>query len=182
MNIVLIGYRCCGKTSTGKLIAERLGRQFIDTDELIIKKEGCTIDETVSRHGWQYFREAEKGIVRDVSSQENLVIATGGGVVLNEENVRNLKANGFVVWLYADTETIKRRLNEDKATTENRPSLTGEDPSDEITKVLQQRKSLYMAAGDMAVDTSRLDINEVANAVIDKLGKAMEKQEMGNRN
>lgn len=171
MNIVLIGYRCCGKTSAGKLIAEKLGRRFIDTDELIIKKEGCTIDETVSRHGWQYFREIEKGIIRDVSSHENIVVATGGGVVLNKENVRNLKTNAFVVWLYADMETIKKRLNEDKMSVENRPSLTGEDPSDEINKVMEVREPLYKSAGDMMIDTSNLEISKVADMVIDNLDR-----------
>ena len=169
MNIVLIGYRCCGKTSAGKLIAEKLGRRFIDTDELIVEKAGCGIDEMVSRHGWKYFRGIEKDVIKKVSAMENMVIATGGGVVTDEENVKNLKANGFVVCLYADTDIIRERLYKDKRSAESRPSLTGDNPSDEIKNVLEQRKPLYMNASDVVVDTSQLDINEVADMVIDNL-------------
>lgn len=169
MNIVLIGYRCCGKTSTGKLIAEMLDRRFVDTDELIIHKAGCSIDEVVSSHGWEYFREIEKKVVNDVSSLDNLVIATGGGVVINRGNVINLKKNGFIVWLYANVDIIKKRLKEDVVSGDNRPSLTGADPTDEVNKVLEQRESLYRDAGDMAIDTSQLNINEVSDMIIKKL-------------
>ena len=171
MNIVLIGYRCCGKTSAGRSIAESLGREFIDTDEMIIEKAGCSIDEIVSGHGWEYFRKLEKDIIKNVSSMENMVIATGGGVVTDAENLKNLKANGFVVWLYADTNAIKKRLNEDKRSAANRPSLTGGSPSDEIKKVLEQRNPLYKNAGDMAVDTTQLSINEVADMIVEKVRK-----------
>ncbi|MGD9157521.1 MAG: shikimate kinase [Desulfobacteraceae bacterium] len=171
MNIVLIGYRCCGKTSVGKLLSAKLDREFIDTDDLIIEKEGCSIDEIVSIQGWDYFRETEKDVIKEVSTMENIVIATGGGVVTNEENVEKLQNNGFIVWLYADIDTIKKRLNEDKTSPDNRPSLTGDEPSDEIKKVLEQRKPLYLKASDMAVDTSQLNINEVADMIIEETGK-----------
>lgn len=173
MNIVIIGYRCCGKTSVGKLISEKLGKEFIDTDELIIEKAGCSIDEIVSNNGWDYFREIEKGIIREVSFMENLVIATGGGIVMSEENVDNLKNNGFIVWLYADTAVIKKRLIEDDISAENRPSLTGDGPSDEIRKVLKQRGPLYKRASDFSVDTSQLSINEVADIIFEKVGEKL---------
>lgn len=169
MNIVLIGYRCCGKTSAGKLTAERLGRKFIDTDELIIGKAGCSIDKIVSDHGWQYFRGIETDVIRDAALSDNLVIAAGGGVVTNEENVKNLKKNGFVVWLHADPAVIKKRLTEDAVSDENRPSLTGTDPSEEIKNVLEQRQPLYLKASDFAVDTSRLSISEAADAIIGEI-------------
>jgi shikimate kinase len=177
MNIVLIGYRCCGKTSTGKLLAEKLGRKFVDTDDLVIEKTGCTISEMVERNGWHYFRDLERDVVKELSAMDGLVIATGGGIVTNEVNIENLKVNGFVVWLYADIDTIKKRLNEDWKSTENRPSLTGGNPSDEIKKVVEQRKPLYTSASDMAVDTTKLNINEVADMIVEK----MRKQERGIR-
>ena len=171
MNIVLTGYRCCGKTSAGKLIAAKLGREFIDTDELIIEKAGCSIDKIVSNRGWDYFREIEKSVIKEVSSKENMVIATGGGVILNEENIVNLKKNGFVVWLYANIDIIRKRLIEDTVSDENRPSLTGVNPSDEIKTVLEEREPLYKSAGDVAVDTGKLSINEVADVIIEETGK-----------
>lgn len=171
MNIVLIGYRCCGKTSVGELLSEKLEREFVDTDELIIEKAGCSIDEIVSNHGWDYFRKLETEVVKDVTSSDNLVIAPGGGVVMNEENVANLKRNGFIVWLYADTAIIKNRLLEDGMSKENRPSLTGDGSSDEIKKVLEQRKPLYKRASDISVDTSQSSINEVADMIIEEIDK-----------
>jgi shikimate kinase len=172
MNIVLIGYRCCGKTSVGRLISTKLGREFIDTDELIIEKTGCSIDEIVSNHGWAYFREIEKSIIKEVSSMDNLVIATGGGVVTGEENIDSLKNNGFIIWLNADIDIIKNRLNEDRNSADNRPSLTGDDPSDEIKNVLEQRKPLYRLSSDIAVDTGQLNINEMADLIIEEIDKA----------
>ena len=177
MNIVLIGYRCCGKTSTGRLLADKLGRQFIDTDDLIIQNAGCNIDEIVSRYGWQHFREIERSVVKDISSMGNHVIATGGGVILNGENIKHLKTNGFIIWLYTDISTIKKRMNEDKTSPENRPSLTGDDPSDEIKKVLEQRNPLYLKASDLSIDTTNTEIDKVAEMIVEK----MRKQEIENR-
>ena len=169
MNIVLIGYRCCGKTSTGKVLAERLDKKFVDTDELIIDKAGCSIERIVSNHGWQSFRNIEAEIVKEVSALDNLVIATGGGAVIQEDNISNLKRNGFVVWLYADIDIIRKRLIEDTVSDENRPSLTGDEPSDEIKAVLGEREPLYKGASDVAIDTGKSNINEVADVIIEEI-------------
>ena len=171
MNIVLIGYRCCGKTSSGKRVAEKLDRMFVDTDELTIEKSGKSIDDIVSRYGWQHFRELEKDVIKEISSNDDLVIAAGGGVVTKKENIENLKKNGFFVWLYADVDIIKKRLEKDAVSDENRPSLTGDDPADEIMKVLEEREPVYSDVSDMAIDTSKLDIDEVADTIIERINK-----------
>lgn len=169
MNIVLIGYRCCGKTSAGKIIAERLEKNFVDTDDLIKEKSGRSIDDIVSMYGWEHFRNIEKKVVREVSSAENQVIATGGGVIMNEENVNNLKEKGFLVWLYAGADIIKKRLKEDALTGENRPSLTGDDPFHEINKVMKQREPIYESASDIKVDTSSMTVPEVAELILKEI-------------
>ena len=97
---------------------------------------------------------------------DNLVIATGGGVVTDIENTEKLKSNGFVIWLYADADIIRERLNNDVSSAQSRPSLTGEDPSDEILRVLMERKPLYENAGDFAVDTGKPGIDEVVDVII----------------
>ncbi len=171
MNIILIGYRCCGKTSVGKALAKRLGRKFIDTDEFIIKKAGSSIDAMVSKHGWEYFRTVEKEAVKEISLRDNLVIATGGGVVTDNENTHKLKSNGIVIWLYADIDIIKQRLLGDASSAENRPSLTGTDPADEISRVLEERKPLYADGGDFAVDTGTLNIDDAVDEIIERIGK-----------
>lgn len=169
MNIVLIGYRCCGKSSVGRYIADKTGREFIDTDGLIEKKAGSTIEEIISDRGWEYFRELEKGIVKEISAADNLVIATGGGIVMDEENNLNLKRNGFVVWLKGDVEVISARMNSDEDNGDIRPSLTGKNPVDEIKDVMDIREPFYRKAGDMAVDTSHLSIPEVAELIMKEI-------------
>jgi shikimate kinase len=169
MNIVLIGYRCCGKTSVGKNIAERLDKRFIDTDDLIRERSASSIDNIVSRHGWQHFRELEKDVIKEVTSNDDLVIAAGGGVVTEKENIQNLKKNGFFIWLRSDIETIKERMKKDEKSSENRPSLTGEDPVDEIKRVMEVRKPLYESAADMIIDTSSISIPEVAELILSEV-------------
>ena len=109
MNIVLTGYRCSGKTTVGKILAADLGRRFVDTDRVIENKTGSSIQDYVSVNGWEKFREIEKGIVSDIASEDNLIIATGGGVVTIPENMSNLGKNGWIVWLQVDPETIRNR-------------------------------------------------------------------------
>ena len=78
MNIVLTGYRCSGKTSVGKILAKKLGRKFLDTDELIEEHSGCPIDKIIRSRGWNYFREIEKAVIKKAVREDNLVMATGG--------------------------------------------------------------------------------------------------------
>lgn len=166
MNIILVGYRCSGKTVVGKLLADRFDRDFIDTDILIEETEGSSIESMVGNKGWDYFREVESNVVEKVSAMDNLIIATGGGVVMNEENVKNLKENGIVVWLKADVDILKERMDRDQDLGQVRPSLTGEDPVAEIRKVLDMRNPLYQRAGDFEVDTGSSNIRQVADVII----------------
>ena len=94
MNIVLIGMRGSGKTAIGKLLAKRLGKQFIEMDELIVQRLGQSIPEIVNRYGWEKFRDTEEEITREVAGLDNVINATGGGVVTREENIRELKKKG----------------------------------------------------------------------------------------
>ncbi len=171
MNIILIGYRCSGKTSVGKVLAMRLRRDFLDTDVLIEEHAGRIIEEIISHDGWDRFRDLEKTVIRTISQRDNLVIATGGGVVMDNENVQTLKRNGFLVWLKADVDLLKERMNKEYQLGRNRPSLTGEDPRDEIEKVLHIRNPFYQKAGDMIVDTDTRSIREVADSILYNLPK-----------
>ncbi|MCJ7596112.1 MAG: shikimate kinase, partial [Desulfobacterales bacterium] len=137
MNIVLIGYRCSGKTTAGKALARRLRRDFLDTDALIERRAGCSIEEIVSKEGWDHFRKLEKRVVRETSNIDNMVIATGGGAVVDEENVKNLKRNGWIVWLDGTPEVLRKRMVQEERSGRGRPSLTGLDPLEEIRRVLE---------------------------------------------
>jgi shikimate kinase len=166
MNIVLIGYRCSGKTAVGEILANELGRDFLDTDALIEDRAGCSIEALISTRGWDYFREIEKGIVKEVSMRDNLVIATGGGVVMDEENVKNMKQSAWIVWLNGRPEILKERMGKEQRSGKRRPTLTGADPLVEIEEVLSTRKPLYEQAGDVTIDTSSLSTWEAAALII----------------
>jgi shikimate kinase len=166
MNIVLVGYRCSGKTAVGEILANELGRDFLDTDALIEDRAGCSIEALISTRGWDYFREIEKGIVKEVSMRDNLVIATGGGVVMDEENVKNMKQSAWIVWLNGRPEILKERMGKEQRSGKRRPTLTGADPLVEIEEVLSTRKPLYEQAGDVTIDTSSLSTREAAALII----------------
>lgn len=169
MNIVLIGYRCSGKTVVGKAVAERLNRVFIDADDYLEYKAGRSIERIVDEEGWDYFRGLEKKVIDELSGQDNLVIATGGGVVTNDENVNHLKKNGLIIWLQAGADILKARMDDDQSVGKKRPALTGQDPVEEIRIILDQRTPLYKKASDRVIDTSRLSIAQTVNNIIEML-------------
>ena len=169
MNIVLIGYRCSGKTAVGKIVARELQRNFLDTDVLIEERACCSIETLISTKGWDHFREIEKGVVQEVSMRDGLVIATGGGVVMDEQNVKNLKGNGWIVWLNGKAEVLKDRMGKEQSSGKGRPSLTGADPLEEIRQVLDVRTPVYEQAATLVVDTTTLTLREVADLVMKRL-------------
>lgn len=169
MNIVLIGYRCSGKTVVGNIIAHTLARDLYDTDALIEKNAGCSIEAIVSQDGWEYFRKTERQVVAAVAEKDDLVIATGGGVVLDEANMVNLRREGLIVWLDVKMEVIEKRMAKDQRSGKSRPSLTGGDSLQEIKQVLDYRRPLYEKEATIAVDTSNLSTLEVADSIMESL-------------
>ncbi len=164
-NIVLIGYRCTGKSSVGRTLAKELHRAFLDTDAMVEERTGRSISDIVRQDGWPRFREIERQIVQDAASLHHAVISTGGGVVTDEQNRQALKRNGWLVWLRAGAEIIKSRMQGDKT----RPSLAGDDAIKEVDEVLMLRTSLYEKTADDAVDTDHLSTEQVAESVLRRL-------------
>ena len=169
MNIFLIGYRCTGKTCVGKSLARVLGWSFIDADLELVDKHGMTISEIVSKEGWSSFREKEKAIVKRLSVLDKHVVATGGGVILDIENVEQMKKSGTIIWLKATPETIKERILQDQNTEELRPSLTSKGLVEEIEETLLDRKPLYESAMDFSVDTDNRSIDDICSRIIREL-------------
>lgn len=158
MNIVLVGYRGTGKSTVGRLLAARLGRDLVSTDAEIAKRAQRTIPEIVAQEGWEYFRDLESDICREFASRDQLVIDTGGGAILRMKNVEALKKNSTVFWLTASVETIAKRVGGDS----QRPSLTGTRSFvDEIQDVLRERTPKYQAAADHSIVTDDRSINQV---------------------
>ncbi len=148
-NIVLIGMRGSGKSHIGKELATRLKMQFFDTDRVLENQIGQSIPELVAAKGWDYFRAVEAGVCAELSKKRHAVIATGGGIVLQKENIDALKQNGVVVFLKVPLADLAVRLQK---SSHKRPSLTGKNPVQELTEIWEQRKDLYENAADIAAE------------------------------
>jgi shikimate kinase len=166
MNIVLIGYRASGKTEVGKRLASRLHMDFVDTDDLIQARQGRSIKGIVETLGWDHFRTLEKEVVSTISERDEQVIAAGGGVVLDRDNVLALRKKGWMIWLKADAETLMNRMEKDPRTLLQRPSLTGKGTLDELGEVLTVRNSFYEEAAETELDTSRSDVEGVIGQIL----------------
>lgn len=163
MNIVLIGYRGTGKSAVGRLLASRLGRLLVSTDAEIVKRAQRTVPEIIAQEGWEYFRDLESDICRELADRDQLVIDTGGGAILRMQNIDALKKHGTVFWLTASVETISKRIGSDN----QRPSLTGTKSFvDEIQDVLQERVPKYQAAADHVIVTDHRSINQLVETVL----------------
>lgn len=161
-HIFCIGMRGSGKSSVGKVLAQRLDRAFVETDELIVWNEGKSIPEIVSAHGWEHFRRLEHDALRGASIKEPAVISTGGGAVLKDEN-RTLISKGIVVWLDAPTEQLAARIRHDS----NRPRLTTEQSLEqELDRVRDEREEYYESLADMTFGTHTMSIEEVVEAIV----------------
>ena len=167
MNIVLIGFRGTGKSTVGKLLANRLERNFIDSDKYIEDSTGKTIKHIFEGDGEEGFRKIEADVIAKLSRMDNKVIAAGGGAILREDNVRNLKDNGFLVLLEATPEIIHNRITQDEKTTQQRPSLTDKKPLDEIKHLLEQREHPYKNAADHTINTSHTSIETIVDEIVE---------------
>ena len=161
-NLVLTGFMGTGKTSLGKLLAEKLGRGFVDIDQKIEQDTGMTIPQIFEKYGEKYFRELEKNAVKEVAARKNLVIATGGGTVKDEENIRLLKESGVMVCLTTEPEEIFRRTERRG----ERPVLDAgaEDRLNTIKKLLAERQKFY-AQADYTVDTTDWSPLQIMNDI-----------------
>jgi shikimate kinase len=163
MNIVFIGYRGTGKSTVAAILGQRLGRRVISTDEEIVKEAKQTIPQLIEQFGWDYFRGLETQMCQKLTGQDNLVIDTGGGLILKEENVRMLKENGKIFWLTAEVSTIASRISGDT----QRPSLSGTKTFvEEIEEILEIRKPHYQAAADHVIPTDQVSPEQIADAIL----------------
>ena len=165
-NLVLIGYRATGKTSVGARLAEALDRPFADLDQVLVREAGRSVADIVAQGGWAEFRRLEKELVARYRDARGLVLATGGGVVLDPDNVIALRENGILIWLTADPTAIQARLAQDQPRDANRPSLTGGDTIREVLAVLEERAPLYQAAAEIRVDTTHRTVAQVVELVL----------------
>jgi len=166
LNIILIGFRGAGKTTIGRMIAQRLNKKFVDADEYLERKEGKTVKDIFAEGGEKLFREIETRIIAELCQLDNRVVATGGGAILREENVRALKKSGIVILLDADINTIYKRIHKNAATEQRRPSLTSKSAYEEIEYLLEYRRPLYDKAADFVISTASMSATDAANKIV----------------
>ena len=167
--VVLTGFRATGKTAVGRILAELLGYRFIDTDEVISSRLGCSIAESVRLHGWQPFRDLEQAVLQEFAGKQRAVLATGGGAVLHGKEWQQLRSHSVVIWLQADVATILSRLQADRKTAQQRPALSGQRLELEIPALLKEREPLYRAGSDITVATEKRGPAQLAEIIVQQI-------------
>lgn len=163
MNLVLIGYRGTGKSTVAELLATQLGWKAISTDAQIVEKAQRAIPDIVASDGWEHFRNLETETCYALKDRDQLVIDTGGGLILRPENVEALKPNSLIFWLTATVPTITRRISDDT----QRPALTaGKTFVEEIQEVLTERTPKYQAAADHVIATDDHSPEEIVSQIL----------------
>jgi shikimate kinase len=167
-NIVLVGFMGSGKTSIGRLVAQELGFQFIDTDAVIVERTGMQVAEIFELYGEVWFRAEESATLRSLGIVNRAVISTGGGIVLREENRALLGELGLVVWLTASEEVIYERVARNK----KRPLLQTANPRETVQALLAARRPLYEEVAQFTVDSTLLTHEMAAQAVMAEARRA----------
>jgi shikimate kinase len=165
MVITLIGYRGSGKSTVARPLAERLGWNWVDADTVIEQTAGRTIKEIFAAEGEAGFRERECQVMADLLARQDLVIAAGGGAILNPETRRLVQLAGPVVWLQASLETLHARIRKDVTTAERRPNLTNQGGLAEIAQVLAVREPLYRECASLSIDTDTTTIPDIVEQI-----------------
>jgi shikimate kinase len=159
--------RGVGKSTVGKLIAEKLGMSFVDADDEIVQQQQKTIHHLIEENGWDFFRELERDVVKRISERERIVASTGGGVLMFFDNAERLKNTGELVHLRASFITLAERIQ----MSESRPSLTGKPAEEELAEVWNDRKAIYESCADITIDTDGKTAEEVADMIARQIGK-----------
>jgi shikimate kinase len=154
-----------GKSTVGKQLAKALGRDFYDSDKEIEKRTGVSISWIFEMEGEAGFRAREQKVIDELTSLKDIVLATGGGAILAEENRRALRSRGHVVYLSASLEQLLRRTSKDKS----RPLLQTDDPKQKVNELLEQRGPLYQDVADIELRTGEQSIQHVVSGLVKKL-------------
>jgi shikimate kinase len=161
-NIFLVGMMGAGKTTVGRALAQRLKREFVDTDKVMVERTGVAVATVFEIEGEEGFRRRECSVLREICEASDRVVATGGGIVLAEENRDVMREAGTVVYLRARLESLWERTRHDST----RPLLATPDPRGRLAELLQQREPLYRAVAHITVDSGPQSASTLVNRVI----------------
>lgn len=160
-NIFLIGFMGVGKSTIAKILASELGAKLVEMDETIEAEAGITINEIFEKYGETHFRDLESALVERIADEGGVVVSCGGGAVLREENVTNMKKNGTIIFLSATPETIYERVH----TSTNRPLLNGNMNVEYIAQLMERRRAVYEGAADITIITDGKEKSEIIEEI-----------------
>ena len=163
-NFVLTGFMGCGKSTVGRRLATLTGHRFVDTDDLIVKTQNKSIPEIFAEVGEEGFRDIEQSVLRDLVGVAGIVLSTGGGAILREENREALKKVGVIVWLDADPDVLFERASRST----RRPLLQTDNPRETFDRLFEGRKSIYEALADFRFDSTNIEHDIVARKVLEQ--------------
>ena len=166
MNLILTGFMGTGKSTIGKLLAARLDYEYLDTDQIIERRAGCAIAEIFAVYGEADFRSREREAAAEIARTDRKVVATGGGFVLQSDNVRLVRRNGLLIALTATPEAIWDRVKTDTG----RPLLQVPEPLDRIREMLAERAPYYRQA-DLIVETTAREPEEITTEIVTAVGR-----------
>jgi shikimate kinase len=161
-NLFLIGPMGAGKTTIGRQLARQLGRTFYDSDKVIEERTGATIALIFELENEEGFRKREKAIIDELTQQNNIILATGGGAVLDPDNREHLAARGHVIYLMAPIDFLLQRTARDN----NRPLLQTDDPQRKLREIMQIRDPLYREIADTIVETNSCPVKQVVAKIL----------------
>ncbi len=154
-----------GKSSVGKKLSKKKKKKKIDTDAMIEEKMGMSITDIFEKQGEEFFRKIERNVIKELSTIDNTILSCGGGVVLDKENVINLKKNGRIILLQAEPTTIYERIKQDNT----RPILNGAKSLENIKELLKRRDTAYKGSADIIIKTDNQTLEEISTEIIVKL-------------
>jgi len=157
----------CGKSSVGRRIAGNTGRRFVDTDELVAAKAGTSISKIFEAHGEAHFRELESQVLAELADENGIVLATGGGIILCEENRAALRRIGPVLWLDAAPDVLFDRVSRNK----KRPLLQTENPRATFDALIAARRPIYESAADVKIDSTGLSHDDAARVAVEEAAR-----------
>lgn len=164
-NIFLIGYMGTGKSTVAAYMAKQYGLEVLEMDQMIVEREGMSISDIFAKQGEGYFRDVETNLLIEIQSQENKVVSCGGGVVLREQNVEEMRKGGKIVLLSAKAETILERVKDD----DSRPLLQGNKNVEFINDMLEKRRPKYESAADIVIQTDGKQIKDICNEIFEQI-------------
>ena len=164
-NIFLIGFMGSGKSTVASYLSHNYNLNIVEMDQIIVENEGLSIPEIFAQKGEAYFRDAETNLLIAIGKEQNKVVSCGGGVVLRQQNIAEMKKSGCVVLLTASPETILERVKND----DNRPLLNGKKDVAFIRDMINNRRPKYEAAADFSISTDEKEIKEICKEIIEKI-------------